>query len=72
VASREKLGKNPREQLNFTGSTHNLVVDKIARVELVLDILKQEWVLADLAELHELVAQAFDTAPFPINGACSE
>lgn len=72
MASSEELGKNPREQLNFTGGTHNLVVDEIARVELVLDILKQEWVLADLAELHKLVAQAFDTARFPIDGTCSE
>jgi hypothetical protein len=56
VASREELGKNPRKQLNFTGGTDNLVIDEIARVELVLDIFKQEWVLADLAELHKLVA----------------
>jgi hypothetical protein len=72
VTSTEELGKNPREQLNFAGGTNELVVDETGRVNLVLDTLKQEWVLADLAKLHELVAQAFDTARFPINGACNE
>jgi hypothetical protein len=72
VASREELGKNSREQLNFTRGTNELVVNETGRVDLVLNTLKQEWVLADLAKLHKLVAQAFDTARFPINGAGSK
>jgi hypothetical protein len=72
MASCKEFGKNPRKQLNFTGGTNKLVVDKTGRVDLVLDTLEQEGVLTDLAKLHELVAQAFDTSRFPINGACSE
>jgi hypothetical protein len=40
VASREELGKNPREQLDFTGGTNELVVDETGRVHFVLDTLK--------------------------------
>ena len=72
MASCKELGKNPIKQLNFTGGTNKLVVDETGRVDLVLDTVEQEGVLADLAKLHELIAQAFDAARFPINGACSD
>ena len=72
MASCKELGKNSRKQLNFTGGTNELVVNETGRVHLVLDTVEQERVLADLAKLHELIAEAFDTACFPINGACSE
>ncbi len=72
MASCKELAKNPRKQLNFTRGTNELVVDETGRVDLVLDTLEQEWVLTDLAKLHELVAQAFDTARFPLNEACGE
>jgi hypothetical protein len=68
MASCKELGKNPRKQLNFTGGTNKLVIDETGRVDLVLDTVEQERVLADLAKLHELIAQAFDTAWFPIMG----
>jgi hypothetical protein len=69
VPSGKKLGKNARQQLDFTRSTDELVVDETGWVDLVLDALKQEWVLANLAKLHELIAQAFHTACFPITDA---
>jgi len=71
MASCKELGKNPRKQLNFTGGTNKLVIDETGRVDLVLDALEQERVLADFAKLHELITQAFDTTRFAINEACN-
>ena len=69
MPSGKKLGKNARQQLDFTRSTDELVVNETGWVDLVLDALKQERVLANLAKLHELIAQTFHTACFPITEA---
>ena len=52
----EELGQNTREKLDLARATNELVVDHRARVDLVLNALEQEGVLADLPELHELIA----------------
>ena len=64
MASGEELGEDAREQLDLARASDELVVDHGARVDLVLDALEQEWMLADLPELHELVAQTLDTTRF--------
>jgi hypothetical protein len=69
VPSGEKLGKDARQQLDFTRSTDELVVNETGWVDLVLDAVEQEWVLANLAKLHEFIAQTFHTACFPITKA---
>ena len=56
VVGREELGQNTREQLYLARTTDELVIDHRARVDLVLNALEQEGVLADLPELHELIA----------------
>ena len=61
----EELRQNPVQELDLTRATDELVVDHRAGVDLVLDALKQERVLADLPELHKLVAQSLDTPRFP-------
>ena len=64
VTGGEELGKNAGEQLDLARASDELVIDHGARVDLVLDALEQEGVLADLPELHELVAQTLDTTRF--------
>ena len=64
MAGGEELGQDTGEQLDLTRAADELVVNHRARVDLVLDALEQEGVLADLPELHELVAQTLDTARF--------
>ena len=54
----EKLGQDTREQLNLPGRANNLVIDHARGVDPVLHRLEQERMLADFAELHELVRQA--------------
>ena len=66
----EELRQNPVQELDLTRATDELVVDHRARVDLVLHALEQEGVLADLTELHELVAETLDTAA--LLPACSE
>ena len=64
VASGEEFRQDTREQLDLARAPDELVVDHGARVDLVLDALEQERVLADLAQLHELVAQTLHTTGF--------
>ena len=52
------------EEFDLARATDELVVDHRAGVDLVLDTLKQKRVLADLPELHKLVAQTLHTARF--------
>ena len=69
MASGEELVQDTREQLDLARAPDELVVDHRAGVELVLDALEQERVLADLPELHELVATTLDTSRFAIADA---
>ena len=48
VASGEELRQDTRKQFDFARAPNELVVDHRARVDLVLDALEQERVLADL------------------------
>ena len=67
MSAREELGQNAAEQFDLARSTNELVVNEARRVHVVLDAVEQEGVLADLAQLHELVAQALDTADFAVD-----
>jgi len=49
------------EQLNLARRANELVVDEASGVDNILNALEEEGVLADLAELHELIAQSLDT-----------
>ena len=66
MASGEELRQDTRQQLDLARAPDELVVDHRARVDLVLDALEQERVLADLPQLHQLVAQALHTARFAV------
>ena len=66
MAGGEELRQDTRQQLNLARAPDELVVDHRAGVNLVLDALEQERVLADLPQLHQLVAQTLDTARFAI------
>ena len=66
VIGSEELGQDTGEQLDLARAADELVVDHRARVDLVLDALEQERVLADLAQLHKLVAETLDTTRFPL------
>jgi hypothetical protein len=61
----EELGKNAVEQLDLSGRTNEGIVDITTRIEIVLDALEQEGMLANLAELHELVTETLDATRFP-------
>ena len=65
----EELRQNAVEELDPARAPDELVVDHGARVDLVFDALEQERVLADLPELHELVAETLDTFRFAIADA---
>ena len=52
------------KQLDLSRRSDELLVDEASGVDLVLDTLEQEWVLADLTKLHELVTQTLDTSGF--------
>jgi hypothetical protein len=61
----EELGKNAVEQLDLSGRTNERIVHITTRIEIVLDALEQEWMLANLTELHELVTETLDATRFP-------
>ena len=67
VACSEELGKNACQKLDLTRRSNKFIVYHTARVNLILDALEQEWMLADLPKLHQLVTQALDTSTFPNN-----
>lgn len=67
VACRKEFGKDAGQKLDLTRRPNELFVDHTARVDLVLDALKQEWMLAYLPKLHQLVAQTLDTGIFAAN-----
>lgn len=55
------------QQLELAGDTVNFVIDHAAGVDLVFDAIKQERMLANFSQLHELVAEALDAATrFPV------
>ena len=72
VASGEELRQDTREQLDLARASDEFVVDHRARVDLVLDALEQERELADLPQLHQLVAQTLHTPLFPETHHISE
>ena len=60
MACGKELGKNPMEEFNLPRCPDELLVNEATRTDLVLDTLEQEGVLANLAELHEFVAEPLD------------
>ena len=64
MASSKEFGEDTREQLKFARRADKFVVDDAARVDLVLDPVEEVGVLTDLAELHELIAEALEAAKF--------
>jgi len=44
----------------------DLVVDHTTRIDLVFDAVEQEWMLADLPELHESIAKTLHATLLPI------
>ena len=66
MSSGKEFRKNSLQQLELASDTMDLVIDHSAWVNLVFDAVEQERMLADLSELHELVAETFDTRRFPV------
>ena len=64
MISRKEFGQNTGEQLDLARGTNERIVDVATRVNIVFDALEQKRVLADLAQLHQLIAQALDTTRF--------
>lgn len=65
VPGREEFREDTRQKFHLSGGTNEGVVDVASGVHLVLDTVKQEGMLANLSQLHQLVAQAFDATRFP-------
>ena len=66
MISSEELGEDTGQELDLARASDELVVDHRARVDIVLNALEQERVLADLAQLHKLVAETLDTTRFAL------
>ena len=62
----EEFWKDTRQQLDFARCTDKGIVNVTTVIDVILDALEQERVLADLAQLHELVAQAFHATRFAV------
>lgn len=58
VTASKELGKDAVQELNFTGCSHELFIHHTARTDVILYTLEQEWMLANLSQLHELITQA--------------
>jgi hypothetical protein len=67
VACSKELGKDACQKLNLPRRLYELVIDHTARIDLVLDALKQEQMLTYLPKLHQLVTQALHTGTFSAN-----
>jgi len=63
----EEFGKDAVQQFDLSRCSDKLVIDKSTRADFILDTLEQEWMLADLAQLHKLVTQTLDASRFPAN-----
>jgi len=61
VGSKE-FWKDAIQQLNFTGRSNKLFINKSTRTNFILDAFEKEWMLADFAELHEFVTKPLYTA----------
>lgn len=64
MTGREEFGQDTMEELQFARGTNDFLVNHPRRVDLVLNAVKQKGVLANLAQLHELVAQSLHAAGF--------
>ena len=58
----EELRKDTIEQLELAGCVHKLVINETTRADFVFHAFKQERVLANLLQLHQLVTQSLDTS----------
>jgi hypothetical protein len=66
MTSCKELGQDTIEEFHFPRRTDKRLVDKAPRVNLVFDTLKQERMLANLSQLHKLVAQTLDSSRFAV------
>ena len=69
---RHNLGQDPVKELNLARYADEIIVDGAGGVDLVFNTLKEEGVLADLTELHELVAETLDTSRFAVERGFSD
>jgi hypothetical protein len=65
VARSEELWQDASEEFHLAGRADDLFVDDAGGVYFVLDGIEEERVLADFAELHQLVREAFYSLGFP-------
>lgn len=71
MAGMEELREDTVQQLDLPRGSDDGVVDLPGRVHFVFNAVKQEGVLADLSELHQLVTQSLDTtSSFAIMVVC--
>ena len=64
VISSEELGEDTGQELDLARATDEFLIDVTRGVDLVFNALEQERMLADLTQLHELVAKTLDTTRF--------
>ena len=58
----DELRKDTIEQLKLAGCAHKLVINETTWADFVFHAFKQERVLANLLQLHQLVTQSLDTS----------
>ena len=64
----EEFRQDSRQQFDLTGRANEVVVDVSRWVDIVFDALEEERMLADLSQLHELVAKTLHTTGFSTEG----
>jgi hypothetical protein len=64
MAGGKELGQDPVEELDLARCANEFIIDEAGGVDLVFDALEEEGMLADLTELHKLVAETLDTCRF--------
>ena len=58
----EELGEDANEQFELARAPPNVMIDRTIWADPIFDTIEQERMLADLSELHKLVAETLDTA----------
>lgn len=60
MVGRKQLGQDSVEELKLARRPPERVVDVAGRVDRILDVANDEWVVADLSQLHERVVETLD------------
>ena len=58
----EELGEDANKQFGLARAPPNVMIDRTIRADPIFDAIEQERMLADLSELHKLIAETLDTA----------